>query len=366
MRRPSIKALALSLLACASCLDVAYERARRDELVGVASAEDVLVQVPGGLASVRTVSAQRIHLWGQAPQFQVNLQLPVGISDVEVQVDNALFDAELALAPNQTGVTILPLPPSVPTEKRWRLSGLSPGATNLLVRAPDAGNLEPWRFAVFADVQERIASVQDIFGRMNQEPGLRFAIISGDLTEEGSAHELQRFQREMKLLRIPAFATLGNHELGTRDDLFHDYFGRGNFSFDFRGVQFTLLDSASATLAPRVYGWLDTWLAQGLDRLHIVFMHIPPLDPVGTRNGGFASRLEASKLLSLLAAGKVDMTVYGHVHSFYAYSNAGIPAYVTGGGGAIPERFDGLGRHFLVVDVDPKSQLSRASLVRVD
>ena len=97
-----------------------------------------------------------------------------------------------------------------------------------------------------------------------------------------------------------------------------------------------------------------------------MFAHIPPLDPAGTRNGAFASRLEANKLLSLLASGKVDTTFYGHVHSYYAYSNAGIPAYITGGGGAIPEQLDGIGRHYLTVDVDPARQLSQVAMVRVD
>ena len=97
-------------------------------------------------------------------------------------------------------------------------------------------------------------------------------------------------------LAFPIYATLGNHELGTRDDLFHDYYGRGNFSFVYRNVQFTLLDTASATLAPVVYDWLGGWLIEGIDRVHFVFAHIPPLDPIGTRNGAFASRLEANKL----------------------------------------------------------------------
>jgi hypothetical protein len=54
------------------------------------------------------------------------------------------------------------------------------------------------------------------------------------------------------------------------------------------------------------------------------------------------------------------------VHSYYAFSNAGIAAHITGGGGAIPERLDGIGRHFLTVDVDPDTQLFQVGIVRVD
>jgi 3',5'-cyclic AMP phosphodiesterase CpdA len=201
---------------------------------------------------------------------------------------------------------------------------------------------------------------------MNEDPALRFALISGDLTSQGSDEELTRFQREMKTLRFPCYATLGNHELGTRDDAFHDYFGRGNFRFTFRGVQFTMLDSASATLDPLVYEQLDRWLEEGKDKPHMVVMHIAPLDPIGTRNGAFASRAEADKLLSRLAEGRVDVTMYGHIHSFYAFENAGIPAYISGGGGAIPERLDGIARHYLTINVNEAGVMEGPSIVRID
>ena len=115
-----------------------------------------------------------------------------------------------------------------------------------------------------------------------------------------------------------------------------------------------------------VTGWLDDWLALGRSQLHIVSMHIAPLDPVGTRSGSFASRNEANKLLAKLADGRVDLTLYGHIHSYYAFSNAGIPAHIAGGGGAIPERMDGIGRHFLAIDVDPTTQATIVGVVRVD
>jgi Icc protein len=70
--------------------------------------------------------------------------------------------------------------------------------------------------------------------------------------------------------------------------------------------------------------------------------------------------------LTLLAAGGVDLTLYGHIHSYYAFSNANIPAYISGGGGSIPERFDGIGRHYLTVDVDRERGVLATSLVRID
>jgi len=76
--------------------------------------------------------------------------------------------------------------------------------------------------------------------------------------------------------------------------------------------------------------------------------------------------LVAAKLLGRLAAADVDLTLYGHIHSYSHFENAGMPAHISGGGGAIPEKFDDIGRHFLVVDADPATQRLDVRVVRVD
>jgi len=94
-------------------------------------------------------------------------------------------------------------------------------------------------------------------------------------------------------------------------------------------------------------------------------MHIPPLDPTGVRNGAFASRNEAATLLGRFAENGVDLTLYGHIHSYYEFDNAGIPAFISGGGGAIPERFDHMGRHFMVIEVSAGGGVLGTRVVRV-
>jgi 3',5'-cyclic AMP phosphodiesterase CpdA len=335
-----------------SCLRVASPRAERDLEIGRAEGFGLSVSVDGGLAAVRSIAAARVHLWANAPELAIDLR---GSGTVELFIENVLADAEIVVGD-------VVLASGTGTKRTLTV----PATARVLVRAPDRDARAPYRFAMYADVQGAIDEVQDIYLKMNATPGIRFAIMAGDLTEHGPVEELERFQRELATLSFPVFATLGNHELGTPDVPYHSFFGRGSQSFEFRGVRFTTLDSASATVDPEVYGWLDTWLALGRDRLHIVSMHIAPIDPVGTRSGSFASRNEANKLLSRLAAGRVDLTLYGHVHSYYAFSNAGIPAHIAGGGGAIPERMDGIGRHFLAIDVDPQTQSTTVGLVRVD
>jgi 3',5'-cyclic-AMP phosphodiesterase len=363
--RPAAVAGILAMLG-GGCLEVADERARRDERVGRAQAGGTAVLVEEGLAAVRALDAQALRLWAQAPALAIEVTREGAAAPLTITVENTLADAALTAADGRP-LPLLPADPAnPPTVRSWRLDPAATPRQRLLLAPPDQDQREPFRFALYADVQERIDDVQDLYRRMTADPAIRFALMSGDLTDMGATDELLRFQREMRTLPFPVYATLGNHELGVAGPPFHDLFGRGSFSFVFQGARFTLLDSGSATLAPLVYDWLDGWLAAGAPSFHLVATHIAPLDPAGTRNGAFASRLEAGMLLSRLAAGAVDVTIYGHVHSYYAFSNAGIPAYISGGGGGIPERLDGISRHYLTIDVDPATQRHQVAVVRVD
>ncbi len=131
------------------------------------------------------------------------------------------------------------------------------------------------------------------------------------------------------------------------------------------GVLATGLALVPGALLHGAGSWLDRWLDQARDGTHAVFMHIPPLDPVGLRGGGFRSRKEAAKLMQMLADGRVDALFLGHIHSYYAFSAAGVPSYISGGGGAVPERFDGIGRHYLRVRASAAG-IEDVAVVRID
>lgn len=385
-RRPAASAWrrVVAMTCCAyaasatSCLRPGEERAERDERVGRASIPSLRVEVAQGHAAVRELTEDRVHLWASAPTLSVGLEIldvpfegVAGASDqgslappraLEVFVENCMPNAGLEVTAGVARVDAAVR--RLPTECGFLLA-VESRRLELRLADPDADATGGFHFGVLSDIQEAIDRVGDVYRRINQETHLAFVLGAGDLTRRGTVEELERFQRELKALDLPYYTTLGNHELGESPPPYQDYFGRGNLSFSFRGVRFTLLDSASATLDPRVYDWLDGWLELGSSATHVVAMHIPPLDPIGVRNGSFASRNEATKLLGRLARGNVDATIYGHIHSYYAFQNAGIPAYISGGGGAIPERFDALGRHFLDVTVDSRG-IAGVRVVRVD
>lgn len=362
LRRAAL--LLLPLVGASACLEPAHDRALRDELVGRAESEGTLVSVEGGLAAVRELDEDHVLLWQSAPGIDFEVERPAA-GELALVVHNTMPGAVLE---QRDGVPtrITEAPREHPTRAEFGVAFESPGRARFRLRTPADGVREPFRIALMSDVQEAIDRVSDLYRRINDEPDVEFLLGAGDLTQRGTRRELERFERELLTLQVPYYTTLGNHELGVTPPPYQEMYGRASFSFEYRGARFTLLDSASATIDSFVLTRLDEWLEQGRDQFHVVAMHIPPIDPVGVRQGSFASRNEANALLARLLGGGVDLTLYGHLHSYFRFENGGIAARVSGGGGAIPERFDRIGRHFLSIDIDPSTERFESRLVQIE
>lgn len=357
MTRLSIT-LSLLLFALGSaCIHVNEARVDLDETVGTIATDAYRIEVTDGLATIREHRNGEIELWAQAPEIELSLVVDPNAPNLwTVDLRNAMPTAQLIATDLDSGGSLLinPLDTFLPTHKRWAIERNRALRVGLQVSVPDAAQLEPLRFAVLNDVQEDVVRVQDIFSRLNEDPTLRFVVSNGDITDNGERDQFERFQRELEQLHIPFYSTIGNHELIAFEyENWPRLYGRANFSWAFKGTHFTFLDTASASLHPRIYTWLEAWLVEGEGAPHVVISHITPLDPSGLRHGAFRNRREGAKLLAMLAKHDVDLTLYGHIHSLYVFENAGIPAYITGGGGAIPEELDGIDRHVLIVEVDP-------------
>jgi len=241
---------------------------------------------------------------------------------------------------------------------------LAPGAHTLRIAPPDADTFEPFSVAAMADIQTALPVVDDVFHVIDAHPEVRFVVGMGDITERSEIREYEMFERQLGNLNVPFYTTLGNHELwGPAQEFFHRY-GRASFHFTFKGAAFSFVDSGDTGLDPLVEHWLDGWLADAKDQVHIFLTHVPPIDPFGGRYGSFRSIEDARRLISRLVDGNVDLTLYGHIHTYIQYENAGIPAYISGGGGALPMKWDGIDRNFLVVTVAP-DEIQSVDVVRV-
>jgi Icc protein len=266
------------------------------------------------------------------------------------------------------GVVLVRTRDAGPTVATFEVT-LGAGTHTLRVAPPDADVPGPFRVAAMADIQTALPIVDDVFEAISAVPDARFVVAMGDITQRAQDDEYEMFDRQLAYLRIPFYTTLGNHELWAAPENFFDRYGRASFQFTFKGCSFTFADSGDAAIDPLVDEWIRGWLADAKDRPNVFLTHMPPIDPNGLRYGSFRSTRDGQRLISELVDGRVDLTLYGHIHTYVQYENAGIPAYISGGGGAQPMKLDGIDRHFLMVELDatsPGSGMKNVELHRID
>jgi Icc protein len=362
MSSTAIAPLAVVLaLATAGCLRPGEERALADQTVGAASAAGVTVAVTDRLAAIRTLAPGQLDLWLSAPVVEVVVEVAAEAAGPwRITIGNALPDAELRDAAGAVIGTAVSSP--LPT-RLVREVTLTAGRHTWTIAPPAAGPGR-FRYAAMADIQTGLPTVHEVFAAIAAaEP--RFVVCMGDLTERAELAEYAQLEAQLEVLPVPFYTTLGNHELWADPGRYQQRFGRASYQFVYQGVAFTFVDSGDAALDPVVEDELDGWLAQARDRDHVFLTHFPPIDPVGLRDGAFRSRRDAQRLITKLTSGAVDLALYGHIHTYAAFEHGGIPAFVSGGGGARPERWDGIGRHFLIVE-QTAGQAPLVGVQRVD
>jgi acid phosphatase type 7 len=166
-----------------------------------------------------------------------------------------------------------------------------------------------------------------------------FVLQTGDQVANGEDEEQWAvfFTTASKMLKDTAyFPELGNHEREAA--AYFRYFDLPkDYSFDYGDAHFVGLDS-NRPEAERAAQ--DTWLRQDLAahldaRWRIVFFHHTPytcVDKEGRRRE--AERLRA-RLEPIFLAGKVQLVINGHDHTYQHHlGTGGIHYVVTGGGGA--------------------------------
>lgn len=176
------------------------------------------------------------------------------------------------------------------------------------------------------------------------EPRPLFAMVNGDLTEDGELDALEAARDQLDAsLSIPWFATLGDREAdGSAIDDYRSVIGGATYAFDVGDLRLVVLDSADATLAPRTHDRLATWLsaaplwwgAEPAPPARVVVTHVPPFDPFGGRGRGFKHRPEAARVMAALGRADVAFLVGSQFATWRREAVGGVEVVHSGGGGA--------------------------------
>ncbi|MEG1768168.1 MAG: phosphodiesterase [Comamonas sp.] len=169
-------------------------------------------------------------------------------------------------------------------------------------------------------------------------------LLTGDLTERGSAAEYARVADALAPLPMPVYAVPGNHDdsrvaraaLGRCMPVAHDAPENACcYHFEFQGLHCVALDTA---VPGRSHGALEApqldWLARVLQACRgqpvLIFMHHPPL-PTGIEAMDACSLLAGGEALAALIRqhGRVQGVLCGHLHRAVQMQFAGVPLHVA-------------------------------------
>jgi Icc-related predicted phosphoesterase len=166
-------------------------------------------------------------------------------------------------------------------------------------------------FAVIGDPQSYYDQFNDVLSTVASDPDLRFAVVVGDLTDQGLLHEFNWYTERVAAHPVPTVSIIGNHDhLGNGRHVFEHMFGPRNTVFTAGGVRFILFDNVEwESDIPVDHAWLHGTLERPFEGPTIVFMHIQPTDV--QLQGAPSDAMDA-----VMQAHTPDAAFMGHLHGY--------------------------------------------------
>jgi len=172
------------------------------------------------------------------------------------------------------------------------------------------------RFVFTGDSQRFYSEAEDLVESVNQQPGIAFLVVAGDISDFGLGREMRWVHDKLKHLRVPYLTMIGNHDHAANGRLaYQEVFGPLNYVFTYAGTRFIMLNTNGREYrfdgtVPNI-SWLQQQLADtaGVQR-QVVINHVPPMDE------DFDRQLEQPYVQALKAAPRVALALNGHRHDF--------------------------------------------------
>jgi Icc protein len=172
------------------------------------------------------------------------------------------------------------------------------------------------RFILMGDTQRWYDESADFVKSANAQKGVSFVVHSGDISDFGLSQEFKWVNEILLRLRYPYITVVGNHDTVANGNLvFERMYGPLDYSFEFGQNKFILINNNSREynfngVVPNL-NWLQAELNSNTSNKNaIVIGHIPPFD------SDFDPKLQEEYARMLAADPNVQLTLYGHQHSF--------------------------------------------------
>ena len=210
-----------------------------------------------------------------------------------------------------------------------------------------------YSFGAVGDIQYNIEAAEKL-SKDIADKNLAFMVILGDLVQRGTKKEYAWAYDFTSQFPVPVYVIYGNHDKGSilsdGYQYFRQYYGSTNTKFKFNGDLFLLLDAADQGLSASVFDFAHDALKSTSARSKFVFQHTPPFEESGFRNNSFNTSFSAARYINMMIDHDVDLILSGHIHTYQDFTIEGVRNLIVGTGGGIPERFDGYGNGYVIVN----------------
>ena len=180
-----------------------------------------------------------------------------------------------------------------------------------LIRSLSAGDSKPFRVALLSDTHYHYSKLDEAVADINSKDYFDFAIVTGDIAENGLKQEFIFFHESMSKLTIPYLTVIGNHDyLVNGEKVYSEMYGPYNYTFVFNNVKFVMFDNVrwESEKSPDL-PWLSSVLHNDHGYDHVIpFSHIPPFD------GQMQEYRE--KIQQLLVENNIRYSIHGHSHRY--------------------------------------------------
>ncbi|MCR5887499.1 metallophosphoesterase [Hymenobacter sp. J193] len=171
------------------------------------------------------------------------------------------------------------------------------------------------RFVFTGDSQRFYDEAEALVKSVNQQAGIQFVLIAGDISDFGMGREMRWVDDHLRKLSVPYLTVIGNHDqVGNGREAYQHIFGPLNYSFTYGDTQFIMTDTNG-----REYNfngqvpdlpWVQQQLADNGARRQIIVSHVPPQDE------DFDPAVRDGYVRLLREAPRLAFEMNGHRHSF--------------------------------------------------
>jgi len=100
------------------------------------------------------------------------------------------------------------------------------------------------RFVFTGDSQQFYDEAEALVASVNQQPGLAFLVVAGDISGFGLAREMRWVDEKMRRLSVPYVTVIGNHDLvGNGREAYQRIYGPLDYSFVYGDTKFVFIDT---------------------------------------------------------------------------------------------------------------------------